>query len=600
MPIQKLFTSRVKNTNGSTFVGEQGRLFYDETDGALHLSDGVTPGGHLISIHTSSANIGNIDITAANISSTNTNQNIGLVPNGTGNVVTYGNLVSQSNLFINGLTGNIITTTSVKTSLMELDDSVHSMEQSGHDYFLAGPPYWSSSGSTFSIVAPGYGWIRGKRINFAPQSVTLAAHVCNLVYIDINGILRAIASPALIVNDQTYRDIIPLFLVLYDGTNIIVTREDHDYNFPTGMIEYIHVNVGTVVAGTGANPTIVTVGNGSVVTDREVGILGSDYIADSDMVTPIPDSGGTGVTWNVFNTNSLGQWVLNSTTAPLPMLYNNAGTPATITSGNYGIYSLYVAKENYNTTTPTYIAVMNTSQYGNLSLATGAITAGTIAVDTNELKNLQVAQLGYAVVQNNATGGIVANVIVSKSSFNSKLVGGGSATSAALITVDATAYTSGNLLNTGDTTVQSAFNTINLLTKANLSLGNVENTALSTWPGTTNIVTVGNVTASNVTTTGTIATGGIIANIKTVTTAYTIARTDYTILGNAFTGNFIIGLPTSPAIGTLYNIKKIDPSANIVSVNGGATTIDGAQFANIKAQNNSLQIQWNGSAWYVI
>lgn len=51
MAIQKLFTSRVRNTLGTTFVGERGRLFYDELTGSLRLSDGVTPGGNPIHIH---------------------------------------------------------------------------------------------------------------------------------------------------------------------------------------------------------------------------------------------------------------------------------------------------------------------------------------------------------------------------------------------------------------------------------------------------------------------------------------------------------------------------------------------------------------------
>jgi hypothetical protein len=46
--IQKLNTSRSVATR-STYVGEKGRLFYDETDGILYLSDGRTPGGILIS-----------------------------------------------------------------------------------------------------------------------------------------------------------------------------------------------------------------------------------------------------------------------------------------------------------------------------------------------------------------------------------------------------------------------------------------------------------------------------------------------------------------------------------------------------------------------
>ena len=52
MAIQKLFTSRVRNALGTTFVGERGRLFYDENTGQLRLSDGHTPGGQTIAVTT--------------------------------------------------------------------------------------------------------------------------------------------------------------------------------------------------------------------------------------------------------------------------------------------------------------------------------------------------------------------------------------------------------------------------------------------------------------------------------------------------------------------------------------------------------------------
>ena len=47
MTIQKVNTSRNTATR-STYVGEKGRLFYDETVGTLYISDGVTPGGSSI------------------------------------------------------------------------------------------------------------------------------------------------------------------------------------------------------------------------------------------------------------------------------------------------------------------------------------------------------------------------------------------------------------------------------------------------------------------------------------------------------------------------------------------------------------------------
>ena len=50
MAIQQLFTSRVRAGNISSYIGEKGRMFYNEVDGELRLSDGQTPGGTPISI----------------------------------------------------------------------------------------------------------------------------------------------------------------------------------------------------------------------------------------------------------------------------------------------------------------------------------------------------------------------------------------------------------------------------------------------------------------------------------------------------------------------------------------------------------------------
>ena len=43
--IQNFFTSRDYSTNGNTYVGQEGRLFYNSNTNALYVSDGVTIGG---------------------------------------------------------------------------------------------------------------------------------------------------------------------------------------------------------------------------------------------------------------------------------------------------------------------------------------------------------------------------------------------------------------------------------------------------------------------------------------------------------------------------------------------------------------------------
>jgi len=50
VPVQQLFTSRINSANASSYVGDRGRMFYNESAGELRLSDGSTPGGTPISI----------------------------------------------------------------------------------------------------------------------------------------------------------------------------------------------------------------------------------------------------------------------------------------------------------------------------------------------------------------------------------------------------------------------------------------------------------------------------------------------------------------------------------------------------------------------
>jgi hypothetical protein len=43
--IQNLFTSRDNNANADTYVGQEGRLWYEPTTNNIYVSDGTTPGG---------------------------------------------------------------------------------------------------------------------------------------------------------------------------------------------------------------------------------------------------------------------------------------------------------------------------------------------------------------------------------------------------------------------------------------------------------------------------------------------------------------------------------------------------------------------------
>jgi len=94
--------------------------------------------------------------------------------------------------------------------------------------------------------------------------------------------------------------------------------------------------------------------------------------------------------------------------------------------------------------------------------------------------------------------------------------------------------------------------------------------------------------------------GPSIASISGATTLTTSSAA--TQLADATAGAFSVNLPTAASMtGRIINVKKIDSSANAVTLDGsGAETIDGATTLALTVQWQSAQIQSNGTAWYVL
>jgi hypothetical protein len=87
--------------------------------------------------------------------------------------------------------------------------------------------------------------------------------------------------------------------------------------------------------------------------------------------------------------------------------------------------TLYVSKDNLQSSNPTYFAIIDAAVYSTVANAQSAITAGTFSVKDNELSSIELCQLGHIILEKNASGGYVNTVIISKSTANSKIVGGG-------------------------------------------------------------------------------------------------------------------------------------------------------------------------------
>jgi len=91
--------------------------------------------------------------------------------------------------------------------------------------------------------------------------------------------------------------------------------------------------------------------------------------------------------------------------------------------------------------------------------------------------------------------------------------------------------------------------------------------------------------------------GAIATVIANKTGAYTVTISDSVITGDATAAAFSITLPTAVGItGRQYTFKKIDASANAVTIDGAGTeTIDGAATYGLSAQRKYISIVSNGA-----
>jgi hypothetical protein len=96
--------------------------------------------------------------------------------------------------------------------------------------------------------------------------------------------------------------------------------------------------------------------------------------------------------------------------------------------------------------------------------------------------------------------------------------------------------------------------------------------------------------------------GGYTAGITTKTANYTATANDFTIIVDATAGAVTITLPAASSnAGRIYNIKKIDASANSVTIDpNGAELIDGAATFGNTTQYRNFQIQCDGTGWHVL
>ena len=251
--------------------------------------------------------------------------------------------------------------------------------------------YWSVVGSQFTVLRGGSGRILTYKVNWeGAQIVTLVANQTNYIFVEANGTIVTATTP-------DYQGSILLFEVLYDGTNVVVCKENHPYKFPSPVSSVLHNILGTVFHGEAGLVERVTTVIGDLATNRQVKFTGEDTLEDhgiSTLVTALNP-----IVWQIWYKNSAGNWVRYSETNELTNIYNNAGTIATGANNRSCLFTLYVAKDSLNTTTPVYIAVPHTAVFSTLAKLQTAVSAGTFTTADNELKKIELAQLGFASVR---------------------------------------------------------------------------------------------------------------------------------------------------------------------------------------------------------
>ncbi|KPK66950.1 hypothetical protein AMJ82_11545 [candidate division TA06 bacterium SM23_40] len=88
---------------------------------------------------------------------------------------------------------------------------------------------------------------------------------------------------------------------------------------------------------------------------------------------------------------------------------------------------------------------------------------------------------------------------------------------------------------------------------------------------------------------------------ETKTADYSMQVWDQVILGDATGGAITISLPDpSLNVGPNYIIKKIDASANAVTVSAGSATIDGSSTYALSSRWDTLRVTTDGTSWYVV
>lgn len=104
----------------------------------------------------------------------------------------------------------------------------------------------------------------------------------------------------------------------------------------------------------------------------------------------------------------------------------------------------------------------------------------------------------------------------------------------------------------------------------------------------------GNVTVDKLLNTQGLAIGSLSKQVS-----YTVNNSFAMVLANAINGAITITLSNANVKGSVQIVKKVDSTANVVTVQPGTGTIDGAASVALTAQNESVICVFDGTNWQI-
>ncbi len=337
---------------------------------------------------------------ASTIASSNLTANRSLISNASGKVAVSATTDTELG-YVSGVTSAIQAQLNAITSIATA---------------ISGFVSWGGSGNyfddtvigSFTISRPGTGLVNNILTAWAaPQTITgLTAATTWFIYVDSSGIIQKTSN----VNSALNLSNIPLFACLRDstaGTNHQLTAKDnHPATFPSAVNQFAENVMPPLLSELEVGATIAASGT------TKIQIVGSNTMYSGSVSTIIPDSAGSAVSFYQYFTLAGGAWARYTSSDTFGSFYNNAGTVTALPGGKFGVYTLYATMDNLTTSTPSYIAVLDTTNYGSSANAQSAITSGTTAKASNELLNLPLVRLGYIIFSQGS--GTITTISVSK------------------------------------------------------------------------------------------------------------------------------------------------------------------------------------------